>query len=91
MENEKDPLLENEEKDDDDDDDSDTTHPFQPGGSSTPRPSGSFQFFFFQFFYCFAPFTSRYNRYITIYIVHKKVICASAHSQVKNNCKRSRN
>ena len=40
MENEKDPLLENEEKDDDDDDDSDTTHPFQPGGSSTPGPSG---------------------------------------------------
>ena len=39
MENEKDPLLENEEKDDDDDD-SDTTNPFQPGGSSTPGPSG---------------------------------------------------
>ena len=39
MENEKDPLLENEEKDDDDGD-SDTTHPFQPGGSSTPGPSG---------------------------------------------------
>ena len=38
MENEKDPLLENEEKDDDDD--SDTTHPFQPGGASTPGPSG---------------------------------------------------
>ena len=36
MENEKDPLLENEENDDDDD----TTHPFQPGGSSTPGPSG---------------------------------------------------
>ena len=33
MENEEtDPLLEHEEKDDDDD----TTHPFQPGGSSTP-------------------------------------------------------
>ena len=39
MENgETDPLLEHEEKDDDDDDD--TTHPFQPGGSSTPGPSG---------------------------------------------------
>ena len=35
MENEEDPLLEHEEKDDDDDDD-DTTHPFQPGGASTP-------------------------------------------------------
>ena len=35
---ETDPLLEHEEKDDDDDDD--TTHPFQPGGSSTPGPSG---------------------------------------------------
>ena len=35
MENEEDPLLEHEEKDDDDDDD-DTTHPFQPGGPSTP-------------------------------------------------------
>ena len=34
MENEKDPLIENEEKDDDDDDD--TTHPFH----STPGPSG---------------------------------------------------
>ena len=35
MENEEEiPLLEHEEKDDDDDDD--TTHPFQPGGSSTP-------------------------------------------------------
>ena len=41
MENEKDPLLEHEEKDDDDgDDDSDTTNPFQPGGASTPGPSG---------------------------------------------------
>ena len=40
MSNEEDPLLEHEEKDDDDDDDdSDTTHPFQPGGSSTPGPS----------------------------------------------------
>ena len=38
MENEKDPLIENEEKDDDDDDD--TTNPFQPGGASTPGPSG---------------------------------------------------
>ena len=39
MENEEEiPLLEHEEKDDDDDDD--TTHPFQPGGSSTPGPSG---------------------------------------------------
>ena len=39
MENaEENPLLEHEEKDDDDDDD--TTHPFQPGGSSTPGPSG---------------------------------------------------
>ena len=36
MENEKDPLLENEEKDDDD---GDTTNPFQPGGASTPGPS----------------------------------------------------
>ena len=34
------PLLEHEEKDDDDDDDDNTTHPFQPGGSSTPEPSG---------------------------------------------------
>ena len=36
------PLLEHEEKDDDDDDDDDgdTTNPFQPGGSSTPGPSG---------------------------------------------------
>ena len=34
MENEEDPLLEHEEKDDDDDDG--TTHPFQPGGPSTP-------------------------------------------------------
>ena len=42
MENgEEDPLLEHEEKhDDDDDDDGDTTNPFQPGGSSTPGPSG---------------------------------------------------
>ena len=40
MENEEtDPLLEHEEKDDDDDDE-DTAHPFQPGGSSTPGPSG---------------------------------------------------
>ena len=40
MENEEDPLLEHEEKDDDDDDDDgDTTHPFQPGGASTPGPS----------------------------------------------------
>ena len=39
MENEEtDPLLEHEEKDDDDD--SDTTNPFQPGGASTPGPSG---------------------------------------------------
>ena len=30
------PLLEHEEEKDDDDDDDDTTHPFQPGGSSTP-------------------------------------------------------
>ena len=37
---EENPLLEHEEKDDDDDDDSDTTNPFQPGGSSTPGPSG---------------------------------------------------
>ena len=37
MENEKDPLIENEEKDDDDDDDDEnTTHPFH----STPGPSG---------------------------------------------------
>ena len=37
IENEEDPLLEHEEKDDDDDDDDDdTTHPFQPGGTSTP-------------------------------------------------------
>ena len=34
------PLLEHQEKDDDDDDDGDTTNPFQPGGSSTPGPSG---------------------------------------------------
>ena len=34
------PLLEHEEKDDDDDDDGDTTNPFQPGGASTPGPSG---------------------------------------------------
>ena len=35
------PLLEHEEKDDDDDDDDgDTTNPFQPGGASTPGPSG---------------------------------------------------
>ena len=42
MENEEtDPLLEHEEKDDDDDDDDgDTTHPFQPGGASTPGLSG---------------------------------------------------
>ena len=40
MEDEKDPLLEHEEKDDDDNDDEDTTHPFQPGGASTPGPSG---------------------------------------------------
>ena len=42
MENEEtDPLLEHEEKkDDDDDDDGDTTNPFQPGGASTPGPSG---------------------------------------------------
>ena len=41
MENKEDPLLEHEEKyDDDDDDDGDTTHPFQPGGASTPGPSG---------------------------------------------------
>ena len=41
MENgEEDPLLEHEEKDDDDDDDEDTTNPFQPGGASTPGPSG---------------------------------------------------
>ena len=46
MENEKDPLIENEEKDDDNDDDDDdddddgsTTNPFQPGGASTPGPS----------------------------------------------------
>ena len=40
MENEEEnPLLEHEEKDDDDDD-GDTTNPFQPGGSSTPGPSG---------------------------------------------------
>ena len=32
------PLMENEEKDDDDDDG--TTNPFQPGGRSTPGPSG---------------------------------------------------
>ena len=39
MENEEEnPLLEHEEKDDDDDDG--TTHPFQPGGASTPGPSG---------------------------------------------------
>ena len=38
MENEEDPLLEHEEKDDDDD--GDTTDPFQPGGASTPGPSG---------------------------------------------------
>ena len=31
------PLLEHEEEKDDDDD---TTHPFQPGGASTPGPSG---------------------------------------------------
>ena len=37
MENEEEnPLLEHEEEKDDDDDDDDTTHPFQPGGSSTP-------------------------------------------------------
>ena len=37
----KNPLLEHEEKkDDDDDDDGDTTTPFQPGGASTPGPSG---------------------------------------------------
>ena len=41
MENgETDPLLEHEEKDDDDDDDEGTTNPFQPGGASTPGPSG---------------------------------------------------
>ena len=42
MENEEtNPLLEHEEKkDDDDDDDGDTTNPFQPGGASTPGPSG---------------------------------------------------
>ena len=35
------PLLENEEKDGNDDHgDGDTTHPFQPGGASTPGPSG---------------------------------------------------
>ena len=35
------PLLEHEEeKDDNDDDDGDTTNPFQPGGASTPGPSG---------------------------------------------------
>ena len=40
MENEEEiPLLEHEEKDDDDDG-GDTTHPFQPGGASTPGPSG---------------------------------------------------
>ena len=40
MENEEEnPLLEHEEKDDDDDD-GDTTNPFQPGGASTPGPSG---------------------------------------------------
>ena len=39
MENEEDPLLEHEEKHDDDDD-GDTTYPFQPGGASTPGPSG---------------------------------------------------
>ena len=36
---EENPLLEHEEKDDDDDD-GDTTNPFQPGGASTPGPSG---------------------------------------------------
>ena len=35
---EENPLLEHEEKDDDDDDH--TTQPFQPGGASTPGPSG---------------------------------------------------
>ena len=40
---EENPLLEHEEKDDDDDDDDDdgdTINPFQPGGASTPGPSG---------------------------------------------------
>ena len=42
MENEEtNTLLKHEEtKDDDDDDDGDTTNPFQPGGASTPGPSG---------------------------------------------------
>ena len=38
MEDEEDPLLEHEEKNNDDDDG--TTHPFKPGGVSTPGPSG---------------------------------------------------
>ena len=35
-----DPLMLNEERPDDDDDNGNTTQPFQPGSSSTPRPSG---------------------------------------------------